>query len=64
MKEQLDKIAANLEKIDNKLDALTLAVEGRLTKVEANQGWMKILLFGTIASGSSIIAFFSDKLFK
>jgi hypothetical protein len=64
MKEQLDKISDNIEKIDTKLDALTLAMETRLTKVEANQGWMKIILFGTIATGSSVVAFFSDKLFK
>jgi hypothetical protein len=64
MEQRLESIDESLKELTKVVTQLNLNVEVRLTKVETNQGWIRIMLFGILSVLGSVGAFFSDKLFR
>jgi len=64
MEQRLESIDESLKELTKVVTQLNLNIESRLTKVETNQGWIRIMLFGILSILGSVGAFFSDKLLK
>ena len=64
MEQRLESIDESLKELTKVVTQLNLNIESRLTKVETNQGWIRIMLFGILSVLGSVGAFFSDKLLK